>query len=60
MKIPLFQGKKGCNLRLGIVNIFPETGDKIFRQPWGTGVCRWREGFFPNDQGQTAGQTKQY
>jgi hypothetical protein len=28
MKIPLFQGKKGCNLPSDIVKNFPETGEK--------------------------------
>jgi hypothetical protein len=28
MKFPIFQGKKGCNLRQSSVKSFPETGEK--------------------------------
>jgi hypothetical protein len=46
-KISLFQGKKGCNLRSGIVKNFPETGEKNLLAAMGNRSLQMAGRFFP-------------
>jgi hypothetical protein len=60
MEFRYSKGKKGCNLRLGIVKNFPGTGGKNLSAVMGNRSLQMAGRFFQNDHGQTAGQTKQY